>query len=482
MVLKQMYKETYVCINVDKKGIWHRFSNHRWIQDKGLGLRNKISEELYSIITEKANQINEDVLNFGENDERREFLKKKAKKILDIRMRLKKTSDKNNIMREAGEIFYDEEFVKNMDTNKYLMCFKNGVVDFKNKIFREGYPEDYITKTTKIDYIPYQDITIESSPYNEVKKEINDFMSKLFPEESLKKYMFDHLSSCLIGANKNQTFNVYHGSGSNGKSILADLMSLTLGEYKGTVPITLVTDSRGKIGGTSDEVLKLKGVRYAVMQEPTKGVKLNEGIMKELTGGDPLQARGLYSESETFEPQFNLVVCTNSLFDIESNDDGTWRRIRKCDFKSKFVNEGETYNDETQFTFVKDRNLKDKLPQFAPVFASMLVNRAYETDGIVEDCDIVMQASNKYRNAQDHITAFIEEMIIVTDDTKDVINKKGLMQGFKQWFEINLGSRKVPKAEEVYEAMNKKKVKISKDNKWHSVKFREPETEDNDEE
>jgi putative DNA primase/helicase len=259
-------------------------------------------------------------------------------------------------------------------------------------------------------------------------------------------------------------------------------MSLTLGEYKGTVPITLVTDSRGKIGGTSDEVLKLKGVRYAVMQEPTKGVKLNEGIMKELTGGDPLQARGLYSESETFEPQFNLVVCTNSLFDIESNDDGTWRRIRKCDFKSKFVNEGETYNDETQFTFVKDRNLKDKLPQFAPVFASMLVNRAYETDGIVEDCDIVMQASNKYRNAQDHITAFIEEMIIVTDDTKDVINKKGLMQGFKQWFEINLGSRKVPKAEEVYEAMNKKKVKISKDNKWHSVKFREPETEDNDEE
>ena len=153
--------------------------------------------------------------------------------------------------------------------------------------------------------------------------------------------MHDHLASCLIGANKNQTFNVYHGSGSNGKSIIADLMSVTLGEYKGTVPITLVTDARGKIGGTSDEVLKLKGVRYAVMQEPSKGVKLNEGIMKELTGGDPIQARGLYSESEIFEPQFSLVVCTNNLFDIESNDDGTWRRIRKCDFLAKFIDEGE---------------------------------------------------------------------------------------------------------------------------------------------
>jgi hypothetical protein len=67
--------------------------------------------------------------------------------------------------------------------------------------------------------------------------------------------MWDHLASCLIGTNKNQTFHVYHGSGSNGKSLLVDLMSATLGDYKGTVPITLVTDARGKIGGTSDEVL-----------------------------------------------------------------------------------------------------------------------------------------------------------------------------------------------------------------------------------
>jgi putative DNA primase/helicase len=96
------------------------------------------------------------------------------------------------------------------------------------------------------------------------------------------------------------------------------------------------------------------------MQEPSKGVKLNEGIMKELTGGDPIQARGLYSESEIFEPQFSLVVCTNNLFDIESNDDGTWRRIRKCDFLSKFIDEGESYNDETPYIFPKDKSLKDK--------------------------------------------------------------------------------------------------------------------------
>ena len=480
MVLKQMYKDKYVCVSYDKKGVWYKFHNHRWIPDKGLGLRNKISEELYALVTEKCFQIGEQIKEY-DDEERREFYKKKSRVVAEIRIRLKRTNDKNNIMREAAEIFYDGEFVRNMDTNKYLMCFNNGVVDFANKVFREGYPEDYITKTTRNNYIHADDVQWSDLPsYKEIKDQIIEFMNKLFPIPDLNRYMWDHLAACLIGANKNQTFNVYHGSGSNGKSILADLMSATLGEYKGTVPITLVTDTRGKIGGTSDEVLKLKGVRYAVMQEPSKGVKLNEGIMKELTGGDPLQARGLYSESEIFEPQFSLVVCTNNLFDIESNDDGTWRRIRKCDFVSKFVDEGETYNDETTHIFIKDKSLKDKFPTFAPIFASLLVQRAFQTGGVVEDCDTVLQASNKYRNGQDHINAFINEMVIRTNNNKDKIGKVGLNQAFKIWFDQSQGSRKVPKGEEIYEAMNKK-FGVAKDNKWCGVKFVEPELDEEDE-
>ena len=481
MVLKQMYKDEYVCVSYDKKGLWYRFKNNRWIQDKGLSLRNKISEELCALIRDKQTTLAEQLSNYEETDERFTFLKKKIKIISEICSRLKRTNDKNNIMREAAEIFYDNEFIKNMDTNKYLMCFNNGVVDFANKIFREGYPEDYITKTTKIDYIQLSDLTEENkTAYMETKTQITEFMDKLFPIEDLRKYMWQHLSSCLIGANKNQTFNVYHGSGSNGKSILTDLMSLTLGEYKGTVPITLVTDARGKIGGTSDEILKLKGVRYAVMQEPSKGVKLNEGIMKELTGGDPLQARGLYSESEIFDPQFSLVVCTNNLFDIESNDDGTWRRIRKCDYLSKFVDDIESYNDQTPYVYKKDKSLKDKLPTFAPVFASLLVEIAFETGGLVEDCESVLEASKKYRNNQDHLSAFINEMIIRTNEKKDKIGKGGLMPAFKQWFEQTQGTRKAPKGEELFEVMNKIHPGTwnARDSKWNGVKFYEQDTEE----
>ena len=50
------------------------------------------------------------------------------------------------------------------------------------------------------------------------------------------------------------------------------------------------------------------GVRYAVMQEPSKGEKINEGIMKEITGGDPIQGRALFKEAVTFIPQFKLFI------------------------------------------------------------------------------------------------------------------------------------------------------------------------------
>lgn len=474
-VLKQMFKDKYVCVSY-KKGVWYVFKNHHWVLDDGPSLREKISTAMHDLYSKKGDEIQDEYHQYDPSDDRAEFLRKQTKIICDIKTKLKKTNDKNNIMREAAEIFYDGEFIRNMDTNKYLMCFKNGVVDFKNKIFRDGYPEDYITKTTRINYVSYDENDAE---FKKVEAEIKEFLVKLFPIPDLNRYMFDHLSSCLIGANKNQTFNVYHGSGSNGKSIIADLMSVTLGEYKGTVPITLVTDVRGKIGGTSDEVLKLKGIRYAVMQEPSKGVKLNEGIMKELTGGDPIQARGLYCESEIFEPQFSLVVCTNNLFDIESNDDGTWRRIRKCDFLSKFIDEGESYNEETPYVYIKDKSLKDKLPYFASVFASMLVKRAFETDGIVEESQTVLNASNKYRKGQDHIAAFISDKIIKTSVNKDRIKKTELVMEFKKWFEESQGSRKTPKGEELYDYMNKKFGQV-KTTGWHGVKIVYPEEEEDD--
>ena len=471
MILYHMFRDKYVCTSI-KSGIWYVFNNHCWEEDKGDRLRYAISKEMFALYKAKRDKIIIDSSSFVAGSVEKQKALDDCSHINKIMDKLKKTSDKNNIFREAHEIFYDAKFDEKMDTNEYLMCFSNGVVDFQNKVFRDGHPQDYITKTTKIPYIPFE--TLE--PDNEIIQNILSFMEQLFPNVSLNKYMWDHLSSVLIGKNMNQTFNIYVGSGSNGKSILMDLMSQTLGLYKGTVPITLVTTQRNGIGGTSSEVIQLKGLRYAVMQEPSKNAVINEGVMKELTGGDPIQARGLYKETETFNPQFSLAVCTNTLFDITSNDDGTWRRIRICNYMSKFVDElptGEDIDlDSDVKYFLKDKTLKEKLPKWAPIFASMLVKRVFENDGKVADCDIVMGASNKYRNGQDYISGFVNEKIQKEHGKK--LNKSGISEEFKLWYSSrNMGNNRsniAPRTSEIHDYLDKK-FGVNKGGIWHGITF-----------
>lgn len=472
MVLYHIFKDKYVCSSITNKK-WYVFHKHRWEKDEGQRLRMAISKDLFVLYSDKQNQYIAKQQLIDSTSEENEKIQRKIKKVAEIMIKLKKTGDKNNIMREAMEIFFDKDFTKNMDSDPYLMCFTNGVFDFKSKEFRQGYPQDYITKTTGIPYIQYNPTT-----NIEIVNEITTFMKQLFPQETLCSYMWSHLASVLIGIKKEHAFNIYRGSGSNGKSILTDLMSQCLGEYKGTVPITLVTDKRSSIGGATPEVMQLKGVRYAVMQEPSKDAVINEGILKELTGGDPLLGRALYCDSEIFIPQFSLAVCTNALFEIKSNDDGTWRRMKLVDFLAKFISEGENHTDNTPYVFPKDKSLKEKLPKWAPIFISMLVKKACETDGEVKDCPEVVSASNKYRQSQDALSGFITDKIIKIDNPYGV-NQMSLNNAFKEWFQMNYGNRKAPKLSELVDAITTKfGNKTAKTNKWYTFKIKE---EDNDE-
>ena len=463
-VLYQMYKDEFVCVSI-KNNVWYQYRNHRWFDnDSGNALRMYISTKMHDMYMKKVQDLTDMFQKMDGSDEKCEAMRKRANNISKLCLLLKKTTSKNNIMKEAKELFYDNEFINKLDQNPYLLCFNNYVVDFKNKIHRQGQPDDYISKSTNIDYIPLDNIKDTDSI-----KGVTEFMEQLFPNEELRKYMWEHLASTLIGNNDNQTFNIYTGSGRNGKSKLVDLMSKMLGDYKAMVPVTLVTQKRNAIGSTSSEIVQLMGVRYAVMQEPSKNDIINEGIMKEITGGDPIQGRALFKEAVTFIPQFKLVVCTNTLFDIKSNDDGTWRRIRVCDFMSKFLE--KPYEDEDKFPkedypyqYPIDKHIDEKFNQWAPVLASMLVNMTYEKLGVVKDCDIVLSSSDQYREGQDYLAEFCKEKIRKVDNGK--IKKTELWSEFKQWYIINYG-KTLPKAKELNEFMDKRFGKYK--GKWSGV-------------
>ena len=387
-----------------------------------------------------------------------------------IAIKLKMNAQKNNIMKECAELFHNPELADLLDANKYLLGFENGVYDFEKKEFRAGESEDYVSFSTKTNYIPFNKTDSEQV---KIKEEIDDFFFKIFPNEELRKYMWEHAASSLIGTNRNQKFNIYTGIGGNGKSIFVNLMNLVLGQYSGKMNIALVTQKRKGIGGPTPEIALLKGKRYISMDEPSAGDVLNEGVMKQMVGGDEMEGRGMYSREMTkFYPQFELVCCTNRLFEIKSNDKGTWRRIRQVDFRSEFLDNGEFCEKKNQGLaddlerpiYPKDDQLETKIQKWVQVFTALLVEKCAETDGKVNDCDMVLEASRAYQEKEDFWAQFKKEKIS-KGNYDDKIKKTDIRSEFNEWYPQNYGTR-APAAKELYEYLNKTLGKYRKRGWW----------------
>jgi P4 family phage/plasmid primase-like protien len=363
---------------------------------------------------------------------------------------LKKSSWKKNILNEISSIIFCKDFIERLVTDSNLLCCANGVIDFKQQLFRDGLPSDMCSLSTNCNYIP---------EFNEnqliINKEIDEFLRQIFVCNLQREYMINHLSSSLIGSPDNQTISYYIGCGANGKSQIIDLMSESLGDYKGIVPVSLITQKRQSIGGASSEIAQLRGVRYAIIQEPKKGDVINEGIMKELTGGDPIQGRMLFKDMITFKPKFNLAVAANVVMIIQSNDEGTWRRIKLIKYESRFLNEiadnpKNQYDSDNPYHFIKDTKIHNKFPIWKDVFLTKLIQRVFITKGVVVDTDAISLATRKYRQGQNKYLEYINENIVPNPEGR--VDKSVIGADIKRWFELNY--KYTPKNKEIFDLLN----------------------------
>jgi P4 family phage/plasmid primase-like protien len=460
-VMHRIFNGEYRCADVKHK-LWYQFTGHYWKKiDEGTSLRMQISQYLSPLYCAEVNKLHNMLASMEEGDDSYDRIKKKAGKYNNIAILLKKTSYKNNVMRECCELFYDADFLDKLDQNPLLLGCENGVIDFELGRFRPGLPDDYVS--TNCGHIYDEDFALGEKRQS-VRDEIVNFMNMLFTEADKNEYMWEHLAAILVGTNENQLFNIYNGEGSNGKSKLVELMTEVLGAYKGTVPVSLVISKRGSIGGVSPEIAVLKPCRYAVMQEPSKGDKLNEGILKELTGGDPIQGRGLYQDTVEFVPQFSLAVCCNEMFEVKSADHGTWRRMGVVNFTSKFTDNPDPNNP---LEFKKDKKLQQRFKKWAPVMLVMLAQRAFKNKGEVELCESVKAASNQYRCSQDHIAEFIEERVVVAKNR--TLKKNEVWEEFKAWHNDMYAGTRLPQAKDLHNQITKQFGDPHKKNGWMNV-------------
>jgi P4 family phage/plasmid primase-like protien len=419
---------------------------HVWKDtDQGVDLQLKLSKQIADEFKKRSDAISTDMRNRGlescvgggkEDCKVCEYCKldSQAVDLCKIFLKLKGTGFKSNVMKECRELFFDEQFNKKVDSNKDLIAFNNGVLELDNNyLFRPGKPEDYMSFTTGIDYDP-------DTPYYEYPAwpKVDTFIKRVLPDPEVREYFIKHLASNLFGGNPAQKFHILTGTGSNGKSMITNLMTATMGEYACTVPISLLTQNRKSSGSAAPEVARLKGRRFVTMQEPDEKIALNTGQMKEISSGEKMYARDLFKSGSEFEVLAKFHLACNDKPKVNTTDGGTWRRLVVINFTSKFV---QTPSAPNEFPLDESIQFSVNTPEWATCFLAYLVHVLKEGRGLrkLVAPQTVMMSTSDYRNDNDAIAKFITEMITVVRDGDEIVPvmKQALKRTFKTWKDEN---------------------------------------------
>jgi P4 family phage/plasmid primase-like protien len=335
------------------------------------------------------------------------------KKYYTIRLKLKTTSFKENVMKECKLLFFDKEFAMKLDENKNLIGFKNGVYDCLTQKFRDGTAEDCVSMCTNLEYnekLKYHD----HACWPEVRK----FLESILPIESVREYFVKHLSRCLSGV-YTQDFHILTGEGSNGKSMLLNLMMTCFGEYAYKVNIALFTQKRGRAGAAAPELVRMKGKRFVMMSEPDQDDSLTDGFLKEVTGSEKIPCRDLYGGSKQMmemEVQAKFHMACNVKPKVTDTTNGTWRRLKVIQFRSKFV-----HNPVGEHEYPIDETIMQKVQsvEWAECFMSYLIHLYTEGHGHTKLAPPteVEQYINEYKGESDVIARFLSDYVHIIDKT-----------------------------------------------------------------
>ena len=459
MVLHTMYGNDFVCVgNKGKFGEFYHFKNHRWCLSAGdVLLRSKVSRDIpqayYSMIGDLVNKSKNGDDECHEIHEGLVDCKESLDKFKRTMENIQSTSFKNNVMTEAVELFIDNtgKFASKLDEKHNLLGFENGVFDFHKMEFRNGRPEDNISMSTGIDYPSdldkYQTVD-EAMQENSLVGDVMEFISQVLTDIDVRDYVLTLLASFLNGANRNEKFHIWTGCGANGKSKIIELYQLAIGDYGVNLPITLLTRNRKSSGEASPEVARTKGKRFAVLQEPDQKTTLNVGLMKELTGGDRIQARSLYQNPIEFKPQFKMILVCNHLPKLPHDDEATWRRVRSVEFTSEFLL-SDRVDQANPHHFPRDEELAEKFDDWKEPFLWILT-KYYETwrkDGLREPAKVVEFTEN-YRVRMDQFRDFTEEHIIGNPDTDMCLAIGEVFSRYLDWHTQDGGdSKRLTKSE-----------------------------------
>jgi len=352
----------------------------------------------------------------------------KFKKCMKIATKLKDENYNNSIKKSLKSLCAIDNFNCNvLDVNINTFAFNDCLFDLKNKVIRLIEPDDHISTTTGYAF----DVNVSKDKVKELKR----LIKSMFKTDEMYQYLIDVLSMSMFGKNLYQEFYIFNGMGSNGKSVLMNLLLLSFGDYCGKVNSTTFT-KESKSANETSEMYACKASRLVVIEEPNEKEKLISSRLKEYSGDTVIKTRGLHENAFVFEVMFSMIFFCNQLCELSKVDNAVGRRLRLLNFPFKFcdnpVGDNEKLIDRSWGIKISKKN--EDCIYYKQAFMLILWENWCTKDFFNNKMDTpneVMDITKKYMDNCNSVKLFIDEFCEIVDEVKERIPARDLYNKFK---------------------------------------------------
>jgi P4 family phage/plasmid primase-like protien len=285
------------------------------------------------------------------------------------------------------------------DQDRNLLNVTNGTIDLTSMELLPHEPDQHLTKKMDAAFNP----KAKADRWHK-------YLDEVLPDAATQDFLQRMVGYSLLGYPAERALAVLHGPGGTGKSRFIEMLSSVMGTYAATAGDSLFRTKGDGRGGPTNDLNDLRGARLAAASELDSGVRMDESLVKRLTGLDRITSRGLYEENTTWTPQCVIWLATNHHFKIQGDDGAIWERIKVIPFTQKIQNRDPYILDE----LLKERD---------GILNWMLEGLLKYKDRGLADPPAVVQAVEAAKVEQNTAIEFINEMLMEETLLSDVDNQ-----------------------------------------------------------
>jgi putative DNA primase/helicase len=297
------------------------------------------------------------------------------------------------------------------DRNPDVLNVENGLLDLRSATLRPHDPAEMCAKLAPV--------TFDSAA---TCPRWEQFLAEVFDGDGdLERFAQIAAGYTLTGRMTADALILMLGSGRNGKGVFLATLRRLLGDYARVADFATFSYEREKRAGVRDDLAAFPGARLVTAAESSVGLRLSEGLLKQLTGRDPITARHLYAREFTFNSSAKIWLATNHRPRVRDASPAFWARIRVLSFPVSFAGR-------------EDRLLEDRLADELPGILNWALAGAlqfYKQDMALDPTEPVRRATDDWRQAEDTVGGFIADCCEVGAGFEDTTLR--LYEGYRDW-------------------------------------------------